>query len=138
MTLVANALRTYLEERFQLHAPERTTEEFLQELPACPALNSSQTGLLADFLNHSDLIKFARHEPAEPVLRGLWQTAHRLVVETSPPLDEPVAGGVGRNSKSQPSHAPENQEPAPQATTANPGIERPTPPPTQPPETPDR
>lgn len=87
ITQVANTLRLYLEERFQLHAPERTTEEFLQELPTCPALSSRQTELLADFLIRSDLVKFARHEPAETELRALWHTAHRLVIETSPSVD---------------------------------------------------
>ena len=31
-TLVSDTVRTYLEERFDFHAPERTTEEFLHEL----------------------------------------------------------------------------------------------------------
>jgi len=87
ITEVANTVRSYLEARFQLHAPERTTEEFLQELPACPALNPRQAELLADFLTRGDLVKFARDEPSEAELRGLWQTAHRLVVETSPEVD---------------------------------------------------
>jgi len=31
--LVSDTIRLYLEERFNFHAPERTTEEFLYELP---------------------------------------------------------------------------------------------------------
>ena len=33
---VADILRVYLEERFKAHAPERTTEEFLNELQQMP------------------------------------------------------------------------------------------------------
>lgn len=37
--LVSNTVRTYLEARFQLRAPERTTEEFLQDLATATMLS---------------------------------------------------------------------------------------------------
>jgi hypothetical protein len=81
---VADTLRVYLEERFRLHAPDRTSEEFLEEVQASPVLTRKQKEILADFLTRCDLVKFARHEPAEPELRGLWETALELIEETSP------------------------------------------------------
>lgn len=81
-TAVSDALRIYLEEQFDLHAPERTTEEFLDEVQVSPRLGESQKTLLGDFLIRCDLVKFARHEPAEPELRELHQAAVRLVIET--------------------------------------------------------
>jgi hypothetical protein len=83
-TDVADALRLYLEERFDLNAPERTTEEFLTELHSSPHLIPKQKDILADFLTRCDLVKFARHEPAESELRALWETALQLVTETAP------------------------------------------------------
>src|SRR5437016_7514777 len=41
-TLVSDAIRLYLEERFDFHAPERTTEEFLYELQGTTLLLPTQ------------------------------------------------------------------------------------------------
>src|SRR5262245_5814141 len=41
-TLVSDTIRTYLEERFTFHAPDRTTEEFLHELRSTNLLMSDQ------------------------------------------------------------------------------------------------
>jgi hypothetical protein len=82
--LVSDTIRWYLEERFEFHAPERTTEEFLQELRGTDLLNSDQKETLVEFLNRCDLVKFARYEPGEPELRDLHQAAVRLVEETQP------------------------------------------------------
>ena len=79
---VSETLRVYLEERFQLRAPERTTEEFLTELQASNALNREQKQSLAEFLQNCDLVKFARFEPTESALRELHEAALRLVDET--------------------------------------------------------
>ena len=81
---VSDALRTYLEERFRLRAPERTTEEFLQDLQKTTHLNAAQKLALTDFLERCDLVKFAKYEPGEPELRDLHQSALRLVEETEP------------------------------------------------------
>lgn len=86
---VSDALRGYLEERFALHAPERTTEEFLLELQYSAVLAPDQKTTLADFLQQCDLVKFARFEPGQAQLRQLHAVALRLVEETEPV--EPVA-----------------------------------------------
>jgi len=80
---VSDTLRAYLEEAFSLHAPERTTEEFLDELQSSALLSFSQKQLLGDFLMRCDLVKFARDEPAVDQLKELRESALRLVDETS-------------------------------------------------------
>jgi len=91
-TAVSDALRLYLEERFGLHAPERTTEEFLFELQATPRLTFSQKQSLADFLERCDLVKFAKFEPPQTALRDLYEAALKLISETEPPpLAKPEA-----------------------------------------------
>jgi hypothetical protein len=85
--VVSDALRVYLEERFALHAPERTSEEFLAEIQAGAVLTPLQQGLMSDFLTRCDLVKFARYEPREPELRELCDAAIRLVEETEPLLN---------------------------------------------------
>ena len=81
---VSDTSRHYLEERFEFHAPERTTEEFLHELQRTDLLTSDQKVSLGDFLQRCDLVKFAKYEPGEPELRELHGSALRLVEETEP------------------------------------------------------
>ena len=83
-TAVSGAIREYLEERFDFHAPDRTTEEFLYELQGSMLLTRDQKASLVDFLASCDLIKFARYEPTEVELRDLHQSALQLVNETEP------------------------------------------------------
>ena len=79
---VSDALRAYLEDRFRFHAPDRTTEEFMQELHGTHLLTFDQRATLEQFLQSCDLVKFARHEPTEAALRDLHEAALRLVDET--------------------------------------------------------
>jgi hypothetical protein len=83
---VADILRVYLGERFNFHAPERSTEEFLQELQRMPQMTEEQKKLLGQFLLFCDLSKFARHDPSEDECRNLHTIAVNLVDETAPTL----------------------------------------------------
>jgi hypothetical protein len=87
---VSDTLRAYLEEAFSLRAPERTTEEFLDELQSSALLSFSQKQLLGDFLMRCDLVKFAREEPAVDQLKELHASAQRLIDETSVFLQRPA------------------------------------------------
>lgn len=89
---VSDTLRTYLEERFNFRAPERTTEEFLYELQNTNLLTVDQKQRLAEFLSACDLVKFAKYEPTEFELRNLHGSAVQLVNETEP---SPIAAEVG-------------------------------------------
>jgi len=86
---VSDTARTYLEERFNFHAPERTTEEFLRELASTKLLLPDQKESLGNFLASCDLVKFAKYEPGEKELLELHGSALRLVEETEP---QPVPG----------------------------------------------
>jgi len=81
---VSDTARAYLEERFNFHAPERTTEEFLRELSGTDLLSPEQKESLGDFLASCDLVKFAKYEPREKELRELHGAAVKLVEETAP------------------------------------------------------
>jgi hypothetical protein len=87
---VSDTVRFYLEERFNFHAPERTTEEFLTELSSTNLLLPDQKETLGDFLKRCDLVKFARYEPREAELRELHGSAIRLIDETEP-VAEPAS-----------------------------------------------
>ncbi len=92
-TLVSDAVRLYLEERFALHAPDRTTEEFLSELQTTEHLTRPQKDSLADFLSRCDLVKFAKFEPPVTALQDIYQAALRLIEETEP-KPEPAVDSI--------------------------------------------
>lgn len=84
---VSDTVRLYLENRFNLKAPERTTEEFLQEMATTSHLSQDQQQLVGDFLAESDLVKFARYGPTEKEIAGVFAAAVRLVEETGEQAD---------------------------------------------------
>jgi hypothetical protein len=99
---VSDTARTYLEERFDFHAPERTTEEFLQELHGTDLLLPDQKESVGDFLESCDLVKFAKYEPGENELRELHSSALRLVEETEPKETKAESGNQESGNELQP------------------------------------
>ena len=56
-------VRRYLEGRYEIRAPELTTEEFLQVAIARPELTTEHRKLLEAFLERCDRVKFAGYRP---------------------------------------------------------------------------
>jgi hypothetical protein len=75
-------VRVYLEDRFKLHAPEQTTEEFIRSSSQSNALSLEHRQLTQEFLEQSDLVKFARFEPSAQDMERAWDAAAKLVRET--------------------------------------------------------
>jgi hypothetical protein len=88
---LSQVLRVYLERRFGLRAPERTTEEFLRELDAGDQLARDHRGALQQFLQRCDLVKFAAQVPDEAAHRSTFQLALAFVERTRA---DRVGGGV--------------------------------------------
>ena len=57
---VSDVLRSYIGAQFRLHAREQTSPEFLAEISRSVKFSGNEKDLLAGFLEHCDLIKFAR------------------------------------------------------------------------------
>jgi hypothetical protein len=81
---VSSIVRIYLEDRFDLHAPEQTTEEFIRTSSASSVLTLDQRTLTQAFLEQSDLVKFARFRPTGEDMNQAWNAADKLVRETVP------------------------------------------------------
>ena len=76
-------LRHYIEDRFFLKAPEQTTEEFLEELKIrTDVFTSGQKDLLTDFLNHSDLVKFADLTPTSDDIQKTFDKCKEFILAT--------------------------------------------------------
>lgn len=56
---ISSIVRKYLEDRFDLHAPDLTTEEFLVLAAKSRELSNEHQKLLRGFLKQADLVKFA-------------------------------------------------------------------------------
>jgi len=89
-TRLSDIVRHYLEGRFYLRAPERTTEEFLYEVSQNNALAQEHKDLLGAFLQESDLVKFARHHPEQSDIQRALEAAEKFVRDTQPLVQEVV------------------------------------------------
>ncbi len=87
---VSDVLRTYIGARFDVHAPDLTTEEFLGRASGHPALDDHR-GSLEPFLTLCDLVKFARHVPGLEQAHGLLGTADAFVEHTREVSDAELA-----------------------------------------------
>ncbi len=76
--------RTYIELRFGLMAPERTTEEFLEEMRTSDALNDAYQAHLKEFLSACDMVKYTLYEPSTPEIETVFNAARDFVDRTKP------------------------------------------------------
>jgi len=82
---LSNILRTYIEGRFGLQAPEQTTEEFLNDLKSDSSFQDQHQSLLKNFLKHCDLVKFAEHTPQEEDVQKTFDSCKSFIIETTEP-----------------------------------------------------
>jgi hypothetical protein len=75
-------VRHYIEWRFGLRAAEQTTEEFLAAVLTTDQLIAGHRGLLSAFLEHCDLVKFARHQPTTHDMQQALASAQTFVEQT--------------------------------------------------------
>lgn len=81
---LSDILRHYIEDRFGLHAPEQTTEEFLSTLGSSDALVIQYRNLLKEFLLNCDMVKFAEHSPDTVEIQGAFNSCKTFITETVP------------------------------------------------------
>ena len=80
---LSDIVRGYIERRFGLQAPERTTDEFLEMVRDDAHFSTEHKAYLGDFLAASDLVKFARHEPQVEELNVAYAAAWDFVERTA-------------------------------------------------------
>jgi len=87
---VSDILRKYVSAQYHLHATEQTSPEFLADAAKSPHFTGADKILLADFLEHCDLIKFARIDATEEDGRALLDQAVRFVKGEPSPSSIPA------------------------------------------------
>jgi len=90
-------LRTYLEGRFQLNAPDETTEEIVEEMSRSPELNGAQRNILQEFMRQADMVKFAKGHTDRMTMEAAFNTTKQFIEETKPDETEPEADNVKTN-----------------------------------------
>ena len=81
---LTDILRGYIEARFGIRAPERTTPEFLAEARASDAFTEGQRTRLAELLTAADRVKFAGARPDSTTCAASLATTRALIEETIP------------------------------------------------------
>jgi hypothetical protein len=89
---ISDILRRYIENRFTLHAPERTTEEFLIELGVAAVLQSQHKTLMKEFLLHCDQVKFAKYQPVDEEILKTMCLCRQFINDTK---QADIEGGKG-------------------------------------------
>jgi hypothetical protein len=79
---ISDILRHYIEHRFSLRAPERTTEEFLAELANTEVQPAAEKQRLGEFLQHCDLVKFAKHNPTSEQIQETFDLVKDFIEKT--------------------------------------------------------
>jgi hypothetical protein len=75
-------VRSYLEHRYDIRAPELTTEEFLQAASRSPELSRAHSTQLSQFLERCDRVKFAGYRPESDESIATLAAARAFVEET--------------------------------------------------------
>jgi hypothetical protein len=101
-------LRRYIEDRFGLRAPERTTEEFLAEAGSSMVLFDEDVRVLGKFLSRADMVKFAAVVPgseeaerAAGLVRDFIERTRSDARLIEDPATEAGAGGAGAGGAAQ-------------------------------------
>ncbi len=76
-------IRLYIEHRYALRAPERTTEEFLQEAMSNPDMPEAFKDKLKEFLTHCDMVKFAKYAPTSDEITRSVDLARNFIESTA-------------------------------------------------------
>ncbi|MCA9140757.1 MAG: hypothetical protein KDB00_28485 [Planctomycetales bacterium] len=75
-------IRQYIEDRFEMRAPELTTEEFLTSIGKSPDFSGEHQGLLRSFLKQADLVKFAGAQPSASEISQAIGKVEQFLEET--------------------------------------------------------
>jgi hypothetical protein len=80
---VSDIIRLYIEQRFNVTATRRTTEEFLRDLlDSSDAALARHQALLGEFLHQCDFVKFAALSLTQQNMESLRQSARAFVLAT--------------------------------------------------------
>ena len=84
-------VRSYLERRYVIRAPELTTEEFLLEASRARELTAAHRAQLSAFLERCDRVKYAGYRPDSAESLATLEAARAFVEDTRLREEQPAA-----------------------------------------------
>jgi hypothetical protein len=91
-TQIADVLRRYLAERFELKALQQTTAEFIESLRSVSQLSAEQQAVLRDALERCDQARFAGLGAPPEEWHALAEQVRAFIRETAAPTGRPADG----------------------------------------------
>ena len=92
VTLIDQTLRSYIEQRFAISARRMTTHEFISELTrgsrAVPGLPADNSKNLQTWLEHCDLVKFAKSTLDQETMAGMLANLRTFIESTRPEAEK--------------------------------------------------
>lgn len=79
---ISDITRHYIENRFNIKAPEMTTEEFFIKVRENPHFKAEHKTLLKEFLACCDLVKFAKYSPSKQEIDSAFESAEKFIGQT--------------------------------------------------------
>lgn len=79
---ISDIVRRYIENRFNIKAPEQTTEEFLTGIQTRNDFDDNYKALLKNFLTRCDLVKFAMHQPETEDIQNTFDSSKKFILGT--------------------------------------------------------
>ncbi|MBZ0165964.1 MAG: DUF4381 family protein, partial [Candidatus Omnitrophica bacterium] len=76
---LSDILRRYMENHFCIRAPEMTTEEFLESIKNYESVAEEHKINLKRFLQHADVVKFAKVSPSTEEAEQSYELAKRFI-----------------------------------------------------------
>ncbi len=106
VSALTDIVRNYLEERFRIHAPRQTTDEFLRNLDSADSpLKNSDRNFLREFMTSADMVKFARWDAPHEMIAETIDHAADLVTGTIPDKTEPKVAESGQHGSTEHTNA---------------------------------
>lgn len=85
---LSDVVRTYVERRYDIAAPDQTTQEFLRDASQHPELAGEHERTLGAFLRSADMVKFAAARPGTETCAHSLAAMRGFVERTAPPPSE--------------------------------------------------
>lgn len=79
---LSDIMRFYIERRFGIHAPEQTTEEFLDGVSRNGVFDVPTKSTLKEFLSHCDIVKFAQYRPETTEIQKAIDITRNFIEQT--------------------------------------------------------
>lgn len=87
---ISSCVRFYIEGRFEIRAPESSTEEFVEEAIQSQKIEGRHINILKEFLSACDLVKFAQIDSDIAQADEIYRIAEAFIQETKPQETVPV------------------------------------------------